>query len=51
MKELPIEIVEEILANKVLSVGDVLNFSLTCKQFYELVMSSTVVWKNKFIQK
>lgn len=45
MENLPSEIIEIILINPDLSVQDLINFSLTCKYFRELIITQERMWK------
>jgi hypothetical protein len=51
MEQLPLELIEKILSPPVLTVQDVVNFSSTCGYFREAVLNSSIIWKQKFIDK
>jgi hypothetical protein len=51
MEQLPLELIEKILSPPVLTVQDVVNFSSTCGYFREAVLNSSIIWKQKFINK
>ncbi|XP_023288869.1 F-box only protein 21 [Orussus abietinus] len=48
---LPNEVIEYILEDKSINISDVLNFSLTCKQFHRIISSSNKLWRIKFFQR
>ncbi|XP_044753413.1 F-box only protein 21-like isoform X2 [Coccinella septempunctata] len=48
MELVPMEILELILSNPVLSIRDVINFSTTCHYYRELVVFNNSLWKQKF---
>lgn len=50
IQKLPQEIIEHILENEQISINDVCNFSLTCKQFIKL-KGSLRLWKIKCSQR
>ncbi|KAG5871872.1 hypothetical protein JTB14_033878 [Gonioctena quinquepunctata] len=51
MEQLPIEIIEKILTHSKVSIEDVVNFSMTCHHFHDIVMNSNMIWKTKLFQK
>ncbi|XP_057670949.1 F-box only protein 21-like [Diorhabda carinulata] len=51
MERLPVEVIENILTFSKISVQDVVNFSLTCRYFYNVVTKNNKIWKTKLFQK
>lgn len=51
MEQLPVEVIENILTFSKISVQDVVNFSLTCHYFYNVVTKNNKIWKTKLFQK
>lgn len=50
INNLSMEVIEQILDSKELSIRDVMNFKKTCKRFYQTEMGNKF-WKRKFAQR
>ncbi|CAG9827376.1 unnamed protein product [Diabrotica balteata] len=51
MEKLPVEVIENILTFKKISIEDVVHFSLTCHYFHNIVTNNNKIWKTKLFQK